>query len=267
MRVLTVYAHPDPRSFCHAVLDRFTAGLRDGGHVVEVVDLYAISFDPVFRQGDMAAYLHEDMPPEVLESMNLRERFIRGVPGGPVGRFVASRWARDKTPRQLAKFIREHAPKDAREQWRKVEAADGLAFIAPVFWLHFPAILKGWIERVFAYGSAYALSPEGWAGNVSGRIPLMRHEKALVMTPTLFCEADYRADWEEPMRRVIGDWCLRYPGVRQVEHVFFYGAAIADASRIEEYLRRAYLLGRDFARPAAHAGTEEASAGGGGGPR
>jgi NAD(P)H dehydrogenase (quinone) len=27
MRVLTVYAHPDPRSFCHAVLDRLTAGL------------------------------------------------------------------------------------------------------------------------------------------------------------------------------------------------------------------------------------------------
>ena len=164
MRVLTVYAHPNPRSFCHAVLEQFTAGLRDGGHTVEVVDLYAIGFDPVFRQRDMATYLHEGMPPEVLEAMNLRQRFVENVPGGPIGRLVASRWARDKTPQQLAKFIREHAPKDAREQWQKVAAADGLAFIAPVFWLHFPAILKGWFERVFAYGSAYALSPEGWQG-------------------------------------------------------------------------------------------------------
>ena len=31
MRVLTVYAHPNPTSFCHAVLDRFTGGLEDAG--------------------------------------------------------------------------------------------------------------------------------------------------------------------------------------------------------------------------------------------
>ena len=147
----------------------------------------------------MATYLHEDMPPDVLEAMNLRQRFVENVPGGPVGRLVASRWARDKTPQQLAKFIREHAPKDAREQWQKVAAADGLAFIAPVFWLHFPAILKGWFERVFAYGSAYALSREGWQGHASGRIPLMHHDKALVISTTLFCEEDYRADWQQPM--------------------------------------------------------------------
>ena len=49
MRVLTVYAHPNPTSFCHAVLDRFTQGLTDAGHTCEVVDLYAIKFDPVFR--------------------------------------------------------------------------------------------------------------------------------------------------------------------------------------------------------------------------
>ena len=35
MRVLTVYAHPNPKSFCHAVLDRFTAGLADAGHTSE----------------------------------------------------------------------------------------------------------------------------------------------------------------------------------------------------------------------------------------
>ena len=169
------------------------------------------------------------------------------MPGGPVGRLVASRWVRDKTPQQIAKFIREHAPKDAREQWQKVEAAEGLAFIAPVFWLHFPAILKGWFERVFAYGSAYELTTEGWQGHCSGRVPLMHHEKALVISTTLFCEEDYKADWELPMRRIIDDWGLRYPGVKQVEHVYFYGAAIADQPKLQEYLRRAYQLGKDYA--------------------
>ena len=32
MRVLTVFAHPGSKSFCHAVLERFDAGLRDAGH-------------------------------------------------------------------------------------------------------------------------------------------------------------------------------------------------------------------------------------------
>ena len=37
MRVPTVYAHPNPSSFCHAVLDRFTQGLKDAGHTSDVV--------------------------------------------------------------------------------------------------------------------------------------------------------------------------------------------------------------------------------------
>jgi NAD(P)H dehydrogenase (quinone) len=249
MRVLTVYAHPNPKSFCHAVLEEFTAGLREAGHTVEVVDLYAIKFDPVFRNRDMATYLHENIPPDILEAMNLKQSVLENVPGGPVGRFVAARWMRDKTPAEIAKFIREHAPKDAREQWAKVAAADGLAFIAPVFWLHFPAILKGWFERVFAYGSAYELTREGWEGHCSGRVPLMHHEKALIISTTLFCEADYKADWEQPMARIIDDWGLRYPGVKNVEHVYFYGAAIADEPQLQEYLRRTRQLGRDFALP------------------
>jgi NAD(P)H dehydrogenase (quinone) len=52
------------------------------------------------------------------------------------------------------------------------------------------------------------------------------------------------------MRRTIDDWGLRYPGVEEVEHVYFYGAAIADPPQIEEYLREARRLGREFAVPA-----------------
>jgi NAD(P)H dehydrogenase (quinone) len=48
MRVLTVFAHPDPRSFCRALLDRFTAGLAQAGHTVDLVDLYRIRFNPVY---------------------------------------------------------------------------------------------------------------------------------------------------------------------------------------------------------------------------
>ena len=49
MKVLTVFAHNNRRSFCGGVLERFSAGLADAGHTNEVLDLYEIKFDPVFR--------------------------------------------------------------------------------------------------------------------------------------------------------------------------------------------------------------------------
>jgi len=246
MRVLTVFAHPNPKSFCHAILERFTRGLQDAGHVSEVVDLYAIRFDPVFRTQDFASYVHDSMPLEILEAMNLKQRVLDSA-GGPIQRFLVSRWLRDKDPRAVARFIHDHRPKDVIAQWEKLRAAEGLAFIAPVFWLHFPAIMKGWFERVFAYGDAYALTPEGWAGHASGRVPLLHHEKALVISTTLFSEADYKADWEAPMARIIDDWGLRYPGIKKVEHVYFHRVPVADADTLRGYLERAYALGREYA--------------------
>jgi NAD(P)H dehydrogenase (quinone) len=63
VKVLTIYAHPDTRSFCHGVLERFTDGLRDAGHESEVIDLHGIKFDPVFRDRDVASYISADIPP------------------------------------------------------------------------------------------------------------------------------------------------------------------------------------------------------------
>lgn len=246
MNVLTVIAHPNPRSFCHAILEQFRRGLVEAGHTVDVVDLYAIGFDPRFRLEDFASYVHESMPLDVLEGMNLKQSVL-DMAGGPIRRSLAARWLRGKDPRTVARFIHDHRPKDAVAQWKKVERAQGLAFIAPVFWLHFPAILKGWFERVFTYGEAYTLKPEGWRGEVSGRVPLLTHEKALVISTTLFREEDYTTDWEAPMTRIIDDWGLRYPGVKQVEHVYFYAVSAVDESARRGYLQRAYTLGERFA--------------------
>jgi NAD(P)H dehydrogenase (quinone) len=245
MKVLTVIANPNPKSFCHAVLQRFTAGLQAAGHTCEVIDLYAIHFDPVFHGMDYASYVHPGMPIEILERMNLRQRVLESA-GGPLQRFVVSRWLRDKDLPAVAQFIHDHRPKDVAAQWEKVRQAQGLAFIAPVFWLAFPAILKGWFERVFSYGDAYALTAEGWQGNVKGRVPLLKHEKALVISTTLFNKADYKAEWEMPMTRIIDDWALRYPGVKKVEHVYFYAVPVVDDETRRCYLEQSYRLGKEF---------------------
>jgi NAD(P)H dehydrogenase (quinone) len=246
MKVMTVIANPSPKSFCHAILEQFSRGLADAGHTNNVVDLYAINFDPVFRRDDFASYVHESMPPEILEAMNLKQHVLDSA-GNPVMRFGASLWLRNKTPVEIASFIHSHRPKDVVAQWEKLNNAQGLAFISPVYWLHFPAILKGWFERVFSYGDAYALTLDGWQGHARGRVPLMKQEKALIINTTLFSEEDYKAAWQAPMTRIIDDWGLRYPGINKVEHVFFYRVAVADADTLRGYLERAYQFGKEFA--------------------
>jgi len=67
------------------------------------------------------------------------------------------------------------------------------------------------------------------------------------MSTTLFSEADYKSALEGPMTRMIDDWGLRYPGVRNVEHVYFYRVPVADDETRRNYLERAYTLGKEFA--------------------
>ena len=86
MRVLTVYAHPNPASFCHAVLERFTRGLEDAGHTSEVVDLYAIKFNPVFGRDDYSFFAHESVPPELFDETELRRNGRAGGGGSGGGR-------------------------------------------------------------------------------------------------------------------------------------------------------------------------------------
>jgi NAD(P)H dehydrogenase (quinone) len=151
MRVLTVYAYPNPTSFCHAVLDRFTQGLADAGHTCEVVDLHAIKFDPVFGRDDYSFFAHESVPSELFDETELRENMVT-LSGGPIRRRVAKRWLRDKSLPELLEVVAKQRPKDVLAHQEKVAAADGLAFVAPIFWMNFPAILRGWMERVFTYG-------------------------------------------------------------------------------------------------------------------
>jgi hypothetical protein len=81
MKVLTVYAHPDPSSFCHAVLQQFTKGLEDAGHTNEMVDLYVTGFDPVLRIRDLSYWLPDENAPDVVDRV-VKERILasRGLP-------------------------------------------------------------------------------------------------------------------------------------------------------------------------------------------
>jgi NAD(P)H dehydrogenase (quinone) len=44
---------------------------------------------------------------------------------------------------------------DVREEQGKINGADAIVFIYPVFWTEAPAKLVGWFDRVWTYGFAY----------------------------------------------------------------------------------------------------------------
>jgi NAD(P)H dehydrogenase (quinone) len=240
MKVLTIYANPNPRSFCNAILEQFSQGLRDAGHTNEVVDLYAIKFDPVLKLRDYTNWISETTPVETLKEMvqSSTNRFEW---------FFAERWLRNKDASDVAKLVRRFRPRDVLEQQRKIAQAQGLAIIAPVWFVGFPAILKGWIERVFTYGFAFNLTPEGWQGEIGGRVPLFKHEKALIMSTTLFNEKAYQGGLGQAMKKLIDDFGFRYPGIKNVEHVYFYFVGEVDAAKRQSYLQQAYCLGKEFA--------------------
>lgn len=66
------------------------------------------------------------------------------------------------TQNDIAVLNREAPPaEDVRAQQARIERADALVLVYPVYWWSMPALLKGWIDRVISNGWAYDESPDG----------------------------------------------------------------------------------------------------------
>lgn len=53
------------------------------------------------------------------------------------------------------------APADVLGEQARIEHADALVLVYPIYWWSMPALLKGWIERVFSNGWAFDYLPDG----------------------------------------------------------------------------------------------------------
>ncbi|GGG24185.1 NAD(P)H dehydrogenase [Rhodococcoides trifolii] len=52
-------------------------------------------------------------------------------------------------------------PPDVAAEQRRIDRADNLVLVFPMYWWSMPALLKGWIDRVFVSGWAYDYAPGG----------------------------------------------------------------------------------------------------------
>ena len=246
MKVLIIFAHPNQMSFTKAVLDNFTKGLKDAGHQYEIIDLYKTKFNPIFQNMDSAFFVDEDIPKDLFQKMDMRGMIV-GLAGGPIRRLVAKLYIKNKTDEELIKLIKSQRPKDVLMQQKKVSEADILVIITQVFWMHFPALVKGWLERVLTYGFAYKLNENGWKGDPEGRIPLLKIKKAIIMHPTFFNEKVYREKgFKEAMEKTIDDWSLKYPGIEKVDHIYFHSILSVSPETRKKYLEIAYSKGKEL---------------------
>lgn len=123
-RALLVHAHSEEDSFVSAMRDRIADSLGVAGYTIEHSDLYAMNWDPVLSPRDFGSRRNSDHLTYALEQ---RHNFAAGT---------------------LAA--------DVMAEIEKVQAADLVVFTFPLFWFSVPAILKGWIDRVFISGRFYS---------------------------------------------------------------------------------------------------------------
>ena len=123
MQFLIVHAHPEPASFNAALTQRAQTVLTDMGHTVVISDLYAMGFDPVSDRRN----------------------------------FTTTADAHYFKPQAEEAYATEHngfAP-ELEAEIQKLEQCDALILQFPLWWFSVPAMMKGWIDRVFAYQRIY----------------------------------------------------------------------------------------------------------------
>lgn len=193
MRVLLLYAHPNPESYNAALFRAVREGLAAAGHEVDICDLYEEGFQPVLTRAERLGY--------------------HAVPANrdPVDGYV-----------------------------RRLEAAEALVLVYPVWNFGLPAILKGYFDRVFLPGVSFKL--------VDGRVrPALHHIRKLLVVTT-YGGARWRALlMGDPPRKV---------ATRVIRAVIHPAAAMRylahyDMNRSTDATRRAFLdkaagAARDF---------------------
>lgn len=127
--ILIVHAHPEPTSLTHQLVEVSEQVLRSQGHKVLKSDLYAMRWKAVFDGDDFPSRLDPGRLSFIAESGHA--------------------------------YANGHQTDDVVAEQRKILAADALLLQFPLWWFGMPAILKGWIDRVWAFGLAYGYRNAG----------------------------------------------------------------------------------------------------------
>jgi NAD(P)H dehydrogenase (quinone) len=132
-------------------------------------------------------------------------------------------------------------PPDVEREQARVNRAEGLVFIYPFWWSDVPALLKGWFDRVWTYGYAYAYNPDR---SRTTRIPAL---KALALCPAGHTDEKLDAlGLREAHHKVMVEDRLLGVGIPEARLELLGGLSGNDPEVRAGLLRRAKELGEAF---------------------
>ncbi len=182
MKYLIVYAHPNPKSFCHTILETVSGKLKSAGNEIVVRDLYRLKFDPILGPDD----------------------FVALAKGG--------------------------AASDVKKEQDHIIWAEKIVFIYPLWWGSVPAILKGYIDRVYSLGFAYKYVE-------TGLCPLLKEKEVTIFTTQGGSASDYnKMGLYDAFQKTIDIVMFGTCGIRVLEHKYF-----SEVPRVSDKIRKDYL--------------------------
>jgi NAD(P)H dehydrogenase (quinone) len=200
--IFIVYAHPEPRSLNGALKDCAVSHLRNAGHQVEVSDLYAMGWR---AEADVRDFPHKDPGDRLFYHSASKEAFLAGT----------------------------QAPEIKAEQ-EKLIWMDALIIQCPMWWFSLPAILKGWVDRVYARRFAYGVGYHGYERYGEG---ILKGKRAL-LSMTIGPEEEHYSTRGvhgnmDDLLFPITHGILYYPGMDVLPSHLIYRAAAMPADGFE----------------------------------
>ena len=133
------------------------------------------------------------------------------------------------------------APADVAAEQARLDAADTLVLVYPLYWWSFPALLKGWIDRVFTQGRAYH---DGADGKVQKKLQRLNvHLVGLGGADAAMVE---RRGYGAAMKTQIDMGIFDYCGARVLSSDLLLDA---DSGAAETHLQTALAIGRKIGTP------------------
>ncbi|MBZ4188428.1 NAD(P)H-dependent oxidoreductase [Niabella beijingensis] len=120
------------------------------------------------------------------------------------------------------------------EYKQRLEHADHLIFIFPIWWELMPALTKGFIDRVIFPGVAYDYTPSGY-----GMKPLLKNIKGITVITTMNTPGFlYRLVFGNAVRKAVITgtfWKMRYPNRKWIN---LSGVKQASGKKRNKWLRK-----------------------------
>lgn len=216
MKILIVYAHPEPQSFNAALKNLAVEVLQGAGHEVQVSDLYTLGFDPA---GGPVDFIERDNP----QFFHYQREQIHAT--------------------ESDLFVRE-----LKAEMDKLVWADFVIFQFPLWWFSLPAILKGWVDRVFAMGFSYGPQERHATGIFRGKRAMLSFTTG--GPPASYVPGGPNGDIDELLRH-IQYGMFHFVGMDVLPPFIAYGAARVAPEQRAEYLKayRARLLSLESTAP------------------